>query len=182
MTKWLFPLDLKVLGPTEDSMSFQKINVMWEVEIPVEQHVGAFGVQRKMHVHNGIDLYCEPFEAVYAVEDGTVADYRQWTGEGAGSPWWNPTWAILVEGKTSVIAYGEIVVALNLKVGDKVKRGDYIGNVLTVLKKDKGRPMTMLHLQMYKHGKFCAGGWNTNDPKPDSLIDPTLFLLEAERK
>ena len=60
--KWLFPLDMDVIGPTSDSMSFQKIDIHTDVEIPTEQHVGAFGVQRKHHVHNGVDLYCEPHE------------------------------------------------------------------------------------------------------------------------
>jgi hypothetical protein len=171
---------MHVNGKTSDSMSFQNINLENEVEIPVEQHVGAFGVQRKKHIHNGIDLYCEPLEAVYSVERGTVVDYRQWTGEAASSPWWNDTWAILVEGESSVVAYGEIYPVEVDIIGDKVEAGELIGFVKTVLKKDKGRPMTMLHLQCYKHGHLCAGGWKTNDPKPDTLIDPTNFLLEAE--
>lgn len=186
MNKWLFPLDLDVIGPTEDSMSFQKINlttdVFTDVEIPIAQHIGAFGVQRKMHTHNGVDLYCEPFESVYAVEDGIVVDCRQWTGEEAGSPWWNDTYAILVEGESGAIAYGEITIKPFLNIGHKIKKGEELGKVMTVLKKDKGRPMTMLHFQMYKHGHICAGGWDTNDPKPDTLIDPTSFLLEAVQK
>lgn len=186
MNKWLFPLDMDVLGPTEDSMSFQKINLNTDnyvdVEIPIKQHVGAFGVKRKHHVHNGVDLYCDQGEMVYAVEDGVVADLRQWTGAKARSPWWKDTWALLIEGESGVVAYGEISDTMYFSVGDKVKRGDHIGFVKRVLKKDKGRPTTMLHLQMYKHGKFCAGGWNTNDPKPDTLIDPTPFLLNAEQK
>jgi len=185
MSEWLFPLDLDVLGPTEDSMSFKKINLTTDVftdaEIPIKQHVGAFGVKRKHHIHNGVDLYCCPSDMVYAVEDGTVVDLRQWTGESVGSPWWNDTWALLVEGESGVVAYGEIFKGYQKK-GDKVKRGDLLGGVKTVLRRYKGRPMTMLHLQMYKHGKFCAGGWNTNDPKPDALIDPTPFLLNAEQK
>jgi len=181
MNKWLFPLNLEVLGPTSDSMSFQNIDIENQVEIPIEQHVGAFGVQRKMHVHNGIDLYCPPLDPVFAVEDGIVVDYRDWTGEGAGSPWWEDTEALLIEGESGAIAYGEICNTVGLKIGDKVSRGDHIGNVITVLKKDKGRPMTMLHFQGYKHGYTHAGGWDTNEPQPEALFDPTPFLLEAEQ-
>jgi murein DD-endopeptidase MepM/ murein hydrolase activator NlpD len=185
MSKWLFPLDLDVIGPTEDSMSFQNINlttdIFSDVEIPIGSHVGAFGVQRKMHVHNGVDLYCEPSTEVLAVEDGIVVDIRQWTGEGAGSSWWNDTWAVLVEGESGAIAYSEIFLGYH-SIGDKIKRGQHIGFVKTVLKKYKGRPTTMLHFQMYKHGHICAGGWDTNNPKPETLVDPTPFLLEAEQK
>ena len=180
--KWLFPLDIDVIGPTSDSMSFQKIDIHTDVEIPTEQHVGAFGVQRKHHVHNGVDLYCEPHELVYAVEDGKVVDIRQWTGKKAGSPWWKNTWAILIEGETGVVAYGEIGKPDGYQIGDKVCRGDLLGCVKTVLRKDKGRPMTMLHFQMYKHGKTSAGGWGINNPKPEDLVDPTQFLLDAEQK
>lgn len=180
MSKWLFPLRLKSLGQTSDSMSFKNVDIEREIEIPIEEHVGAFGAQRKNHIHNGVDLYCRPSDAVYAVEDGIVVDVRQWTGENAGSPWWNDTWATLVEGESGTVAYGEIFLSYS-KIGGKIKKGDLIGFVKTVLVKDKGRPMTMLHLQMYKHGHLCAGGWNTNNPKPDTLIDPTPFLLEAEQ-
>ena len=181
MNKWLFPLKLNVLGATEDSMSFENIDIENEVEIPVGQHVGAFGVQRKFDVHRGVDLYCPPLDPVFAVEDGIVVDYRDWTGEGAGSPWWEDTEALLIEGESGVIVFGEIVNTVGLKIGDKVSRGDHIGNVVTVLKKDKGRPMTMLHVQMYKNGYTHAGGWKISDPQPGQLVDSTPFLLEAEQ-
>jgi len=182
MDKWLFPLaGMKVLGETSDSMSFENIDISKEVEIPIGQHVGAFGVKRKMHVHNGVDLYCPPRTLVFAVEGGVVVDIRQWTGKAVGSPWWKDTWAVLVEGESGVAAYGEIEYDwTRFKIGYKIAVGDHIGWVKTVLKKDKGRPMTMLHLQMYKQGHLCSGGWDTNDPKPDNLIDPTPFLLDAD--
>jgi len=42
--KWTFPLDMKLVGKTTNSMSFQKINIKKEVEIPVgKKHVGACG-------------------------------------------------------------------------------------------------------------------------------------------
>lgn len=182
MDKWLFPfIGVKVLGATDDSMSFQNIDVDTEVEIPIGQHVGAFGVKRKMHVHNGVDLYSKPRQTIFAVEGGTVVDIRQWTGGMAGSPWWEDTWAVLVEGESGVVAYGEIDYdTTRYKLGYRIAVGDHIGWTRTVLKKDKGRPMTMLHLQMYKHGHLCSGGWDTNAPQPDTLIDPTPFLLEAD--
>jgi len=183
MSNWLFPLRLKVLGSTSDSMSFKDVDMEREVEIPIDNHVGAFGVQRKMHIHNGVDLYCEFLEAVYAVEKGKIVDVRQWTGKDAGSPWWNDTWAVLVEGESGVIAYGELCEhdRVEDEIGTEIRRGELIGFVKPVLKKDKGRPTSMLHLQMYKHGHLCSGGWDTNNPKPETLIDPTPFLLEAEQ-
>ena len=182
MSKWLFPLDMDVLGATEDSMSFQQLDMHTDVEVPICSHVGAFGVKRTYNSHKGVDLYCDPHEPVFSVEDGTIVDVRQWTGKDVGSPWWEDTWAVLVKGKFGVVAYGEISLLESIEIGREVKRGDLIGLVATVLKKDKGRPMTMLHFQMYRLGFTSAGDWVTNDPQPATLINPTPFLLEAEQK
>ena len=51
-----FPLAMRVVGVTGNSMSFQDIDITKEVEIPIVSHVGAFGVGRKHDIHKGIDL------------------------------------------------------------------------------------------------------------------------------
>ena len=127
--KWYFPLRLNVLGPTLDSMSFENIDEDYQVEIPVGQHVGAFGVQRKFDVHRGVDLYCPPLDPVFAVEDGIVVDYRDWTGEeGLGTPVYQKcvadftgvadeavgvytVWACLAKASTTVYVCPKVVVA-----------------------------------------------------------------------
>jgi murein DD-endopeptidase MepM/ murein hydrolase activator NlpD len=179
---WLFPLKLKILGPTDNSDSFKNINITDEVEIPVGQHVGAFGVERRYDIHRGVDLYCLEGTPVYAVEDGEVVEVSPWTGPKAGYPWWLDTDAVFIKGRYGNVAYGEIKPCGYLKVGKKVFEGQLIGFVKRVLKNDKGRPTSMLHLQMYKHGVTETGGWKLNKPQPDSLLDPTEYLLTAKEQ
>lgn len=131
------------------------------------------------HIHEGIDFYCEKGDTVRAMEGGIIVDIKIFTGPLVGSPWWNTTYCILVEGHSGVINYGEIIVDKNLRVGQKVKTGDTLGVVETVLKKNKGRPMNMLHLELYEPGtRSNVAGWSLGESKPLSLIDPTYLFLK----
>jgi hypothetical protein len=112
-----------------------------------------------------------------AVEDGVIVAILPFTGEKAQSPWWLDTDALLIEGKTGVIVYGEVDISPTLKIGDKVQRGQIIARVKTVLKTDKGRPLTMLHLECHRHGTRDVFEWKTLDHKPPSLQDPTPWLI-----
>jgi len=145
-------------------------------EIPVGQHDGAFGFTRKHDVHTGVDLYCNPFDKVYSIEKGVVVAIIDFTGSKADSPWWNDTRAILIEGNSGVVVYGEVKEREGLKVGDNVECGEMIGEVITVLQKDKGKPMTMLHMELYKHGTKDVVWWKLGKEKPASLLDPTKIL------
>lgn len=149
------------------------------VELPIESHPGSFGFKRKNHIHEGIDFYCEENDEVYSVEDGIVIDIKNFTGESVGSHWWNETQMIFIKHKNFCLNYGEIIVNKNIKIGDEINCGQHLGNVKTVLKKNKGRPMTMLHIEMYeKNIKTSVDSWNLNNQKPIGLIDPTIYFLE----
>ena len=102
-------------------------------EIPTGDHPGSFGAVRKHDVHTGVDLYCDPGTEVYAVEDGVVVEIEDFTGPKAESPWWHETQAILVEGESGVVLYGEVEALV--EVGDKITTGQVVGKVKTVLKK-----------------------------------------------
>ena len=143
------------------------------IEIPILPHPGAFGKIRKNHIHEGIDLYCEENESVYAIESGRVISINPFTGEIAGSPWWKDTWSVMIEGDSGCINYGEIEVDKKIKVGQTIKESELIGKVIKVLKNDKDRPMTMLHLELYEKGTLIpTSGWELNTQKPHGLIDP----------
>ena len=144
--------------------------------LPLGDHPGAFGVKRKHHIHEGVDLYCPEGSVVQAVEEGVVVAVIPFTGTIASppSPWWHDTWAVLVEGPSGVVVYGEI--ASRVMVGDPIVPGWSMGYVKQVLKEDKGRPMSMLHLELHKPGTRDAYEWI--DKRPESLLDPTPFLLE----
>lgn len=89
--------------------------------------------------------------------------------------WWLDTQAVLVEGASGTVVYGEI--RTDLRVGDEVEAGDRIGEVVRVLKTDKGRPTSMLHLELREKGSVAWDGWYDGTGKPKTLKDPTQYLL-----
>lgn len=146
-------------------------------------HPGSFGIARHQHVHTGVDLYTAYGTPVRAMEDGKIIQISWFTGPSIGMPWWNDTRAVYIEGQTGVFNYGEIQELPTLKVGDAVKAGDLLGYVVTVLRKWKGRPMSMLHVELYDHGYVDDWKeWKIGDPKPEHLKDPTLYLLTIQSK
>lgn len=141
-------------------------------------HPGSFGIDRHEHVHTGVDLYAPYGCPVRAMEAGKVIAIEWFTGPSINLPWWNDTRAVYVEGDSGVFNYGEIKEFPNIKVGSTIEQGQLIGYVLIVLKKFKGRPMSMLHVELYDHGYVDSWGeWKIGNPKPEHLQDPTLFLL-----
>lgn len=112
---------------------------------------------------------------VTAVEDGEVVAVLPFTGPAAESPWWLPTWAVLVEGVSGVVLYGEIEPVPSLA---HVRAGDPVGHVLTVLRHDKGKPTQMLHLELYEHGTRDCVWWREGE-RPKNLLDPTEQLKKV---
>lgn len=147
------------------------------LEIPIGEHPGAFGVRRKHHTHEGIDLYAPVGEQVYAVESGKVLAVKQFTGAAVGSPWWNDTFAVWIEGETGVVVYGEICPYV--LPGQEISAGYTIGYVMRVLKKDKGWPTSMLHLELHTPGDTSAPEWLIHEEKPAVLLDPTPHIIYA---
>jgi murein DD-endopeptidase MepM/ murein hydrolase activator NlpD len=173
---WYSPLlDFKLI-PSRDSESFKSLK-KFEIAIPLAPHPGSFAFVRKHHIHEGVDLYCPEGTPVTAVEDGTVVAVLPFTGAKASSSYWSDTDAVLVEGRTGVVVYGEI--STTLTVGQMIKAKNLIGCVKTVLIHDKGRPMAMLHLELHKHGTRDAPEWPRRGERPNTLLDPTWFLLNA---
>lgn len=175
---WLSPVPHRLI-PTCDSESFRSFS-SGETGLPVGEHVGAFGTLRKNHHHEGIDLYVNEGTTITAVEDGVVVGVLPFTGPHADSPWWRDTWAVMVEGPSGVVCYGEITPSV--KNGELIERGSVIGHVIQVLSKDKGRPMSMLHLELYRHGVREPLGWGPQDQQPDGLLDPTNHLKQCDHR
>lgn len=145
------------------------------LDVPDGDHPGAFGIQRKYDRHTGVDLYSERGVVVRAVEEGEVVAIFPFTGPEAESPWWLPTFAVMVEGVSGVVLYGEIEPVTTIWVGRRIKAGADIGHILPVLRHDKGKPTCMLHLELYVHGTRDAVWWRGGE-KPESLLDPTELL------
>ena len=154
-------------------------------DIPIANHYGAYGVKRKFDVHTGVDLYAAPGTLVYAVEAGEVIAIRPFTGDKAGTPFWENTQCVDIEGFTGTMGYGEILPNLNLKVGDFVPMGAHIGCVKRVLKEYKGKATSMLHFQLHRHGlKYLIK--DQEDPSMESFydlqLDPTMLLIQLKNK
>jgi hypothetical protein len=62
----------------------------------------------------------------------------------------------------------------------EIQKGELLGYVKRVLKKDKGRPTSMLHLALHSHGVLSNGVWEIGSPQPEGLLNPTAFLLDSE--
>lgn len=148
------------------------------ISIPVDNHPGAFGAVRKHDIHTGVDLYCAAGTEVLAITEGTVVNILPFTGPLAGSSWWNPTWAVMIEYPElkTVVCYGEINPEPSLCVGHKVVAGQTLGTVARVLVHDKGLPTTMLHFETYKLGTVKPVWWYHNRPQPHNLLNPTALL------
>lgn len=145
--------------------------------LPVGNHEGAFGVVRKHHIHEGIDLYTSKTALVTAISSGVVVAIYQFTGEAVGMPWWNDTWAIAVQDDDGIWVYGEIQQPRTIAVGDHVVEGHYIAQVKQVLMKDKGKPTNMLHLERWKkYSHPHTFTWHLGTTQPDFLVDPTPLL------
>lgn len=151
--------------------------------IPINYHPGAFGFHRKKNYHTGVDLYCQDGDTVYAVETGIIVKYGQFTGKEVGHNWWNNTWAVMIEGPSGVVNYGELYEN-NWKLGDYVERGTPIGKVKQVLFNEKlrtdipGHSCSMLHLELYCNGSREFADWDSPTKIPD-LLDPTAHLILA---
>lgn len=136
---------------------------------------GEFEAVRKHDIHTGIDLYAPDGSYVVAIEAGTVVGIIDFTGPSVGTPWWADTKAILVYGYSGTILYGE--VSPLVKVGDYIDVGEILGCVKQVLLKDKGKPMSMLHLELYvgEQTTSCEA-WEHGTRRPEGLCDPTVLV------
>lgn len=187
-----------------------------------------FGAKRKHDFHTGIDLFAPAGTQVFAIEDGIVTDVSRFTGASIGTPWWNETCCVAVEGASGVILYAELkgydptfsrekefanlsdddkikgvplkyhhavkyytpdIIEkvstdvskydndIKVKVGDSVKEGQLLGYVKPVLMKDKGLPMSMLHIELYETGyRGNWDGWWKEDEKPAQLKSMETIL------
>lgn len=144
---------------------------------------GQFGSERLEDIHTGVDLYCELGTEVRAVEDGEVVAIEWLTGQyvptpdGVPSTWWNDTKIILIKGASGVVGYGECAPLEGIVVGSQVRQGQRIALVESaVLKSFKGRPMVMLHIELYRELQVQPDGthtvwWKLGEDKPANLVD-----------
>lgn len=137
---------------------------------------GLFGALRKYDIHTGLDLYTVQGEPVRVVKSGVVKEVIQFTGSEVGTPWWNKTYAVVVEDNEGCVwVYGELDTYVSK--GQKVTTGQYIGFITPVLKTDKGKnPTTMLHLEIWESNYQSNFTWKHGEPCPKGLVNPIKYL------
>jgi hypothetical protein len=171
---WHVPLPLRLIPTDQAHRRPPPSGATW---LPLPPHPGAFGVRRRHHTHEGVDLYAPAGTPVMPVEPGRVVVIEPFTGPKANTPWWHDTDAIFVEGDSGVVVYGELRPAPGINVGQWVTPGLILGHLTPVLREDKGRPMTMLHLELHAPGTRAAPAWETE--RPATVQDPTVGLRAA---
>ncbi len=199
MPEWTSDADLSLAPARRDAVSWSSPVPLALVPDPLSEgfrdmpggttgipmggdHPGAFGYRRRHHVHEGVDIYVPEGTPVHAMEDGRVVKVLPFTGSIADPPttFWNDTFAVMVEGASGTILYGEID-PVEVSEGDRISTGQIIGRVRQVLVKEKHppRPMSMLHVELHRHGTDDAYEWPIEGPRPPSLLDPTEMLLSV---
>ncbi len=157
--------------------------------LPINAHPGAFGNARKFNFHEGIDLYGKEGDWVHAMKAGVVISNETFTGPSVGHPWWLPTDAVTIKSDTEYFVYGEL--KSHLKVGETVKMGDKIGELVPVLPAEKIRKdipqhsNVMLHLEKWNFSYDPVAGWKPwllRNERPSWLEDPTNDLIFALTK
>ena len=179
--RWVQPIPVRDLQHGDTFHPYDCFN--WR--LPLYNEPGAFGAVRKFDIHEGVDIYCEKYARVYAMEDGEVVASYHYTGNIAKCDWWNDTWCIKIKGKSGVITYGELEMPeynRNLpSVGTFVKAGDFIGVVGQVLKDGKKRDdiryhnVCMLHIEL-RTENCHIDGWKLGEDRDKKLLDPTPYL------
>lgn len=143
---------------------------------------GKFAAVRRHHIHEGVDVYAKEGAPVHAMISGQVINIRPFTGEKAGHPHWNDTDCIMIyhDNQTGILNYGELVPIEGLAIGDEIAAGQIIGHVKRVLKNDKGRPTSMLHIERYVIDTVMPiPEWPLEVVQPRQLLDPSPILDRA---
>jgi murein DD-endopeptidase MepM/ murein hydrolase activator NlpD len=178
VSKRVFPLNKKLVGKNNSATEFLS-SYKNETEYPIAPHPGSFAFVRKNHIHEGVDLYAEQGDEVLAMEEGVVVNVLPFTGNitNPKTSWWNDTGCVLIKSRSGVICYGELKAKDGLKKGDFVQTGEVLGYIETVLKKDKGRPMAMLHLEFYSHDVTePTETWSPDMATPYGLQNPIILF------
>ena len=160
--------------PTSSSWKDPMPAVSWSLPIG-KYHPAGFGYSKSHNIHTGIDLYVPEGSSVHSVEDGTVADIFQFSGPNTLYNYLLPTQAVVVNGPTGLVLYGEVEVLKDIQIGQLIGAGTKIANIKCAVP-----DQPMLHLELHKHGSKIPCLWKQGQPQPKSLLDPTSYLLSLK--
>lgn len=138
---------------------------------------GEFGHSRSGRKHAGCDIYAPAGSDIRAIADGVVVDKHRF--------YWH-TDQITVDHGGFIARYGEIDPrSSELKVGEKVKRGQVIAKVgQLIMPNGEKYKQCMLHFELYGSSTPVTKQPLSNDTSPfkrrDDLVNPTATLDAAD--
>lgn len=160
--------------------------------LPTEGDRGSYWEDRQIGFNCGVDIFC-PFDSeVLVIESGTVLNISQYTQRNETSCF-ETTMQCVIKCNSAMFKYA-FLGEVNLKLGQKVHKGDVIGKCGTTVIKERVKPSdpfylrdiahsnqtSYLHLEIFKSpimevrpyefGNFLG------EHKPQSLISPNIYL------
>lgn len=180
-------------------MKYWPVPESYTDELPKFGSLGSFWRDRGDRYHCGIDIFAPPGSAVIAIESGQVVDKGIFTSP-SHNRYWNTTSYITIKSSENILYKYASLSQTFIHVGDFIEGGQDIGLIGLVINKFKIAPqtpmfvreyiennlMSMLHLEMYKSPisevRPYSGGNYFGRTKPDSLLDPNVFLYQVRKK
>jgi hypothetical protein len=185
---WQSPFKLKLVA-CKNIKDWKKLKPAEEALLPLPPHPGAFGDVRLRHIHEGVDLYTLPDTPIYAIEDGLIVGVTPLSGGATRNAYWHDMEAVLVQGKSGLLVYGELAPLKGLAPAQKVKAGELLGHIYpkgyhykNTNRKDEDEDHRFFHLELHHPEIRLPTKWLVDQPKPETLHDPTPFLMEIARK
>jgi murein DD-endopeptidase MepM/ murein hydrolase activator NlpD len=177
-------------------MKFWPVPESYSRSLPESGSPGSFWENRDDRHHCGVDIYAPKGSAVRTVEGGEVMEVGQFTSPEI-LPYWNRTYYILIKHHDGIVSRYAELEKVHVKIGDKVRAGQAIAQVGSVLNPEKitdasppyirrlreNGNQSMLHFEIYKGMPTTAedylGGNSFQSEKPESLLDATSYLKET---
>jgi len=166
--------------------------------LPRPGEPGSFWEDRGDRHHAGVDIYAPGTASVVSIEDATVVAVHEFTSPDL-NPYWNVTYSILTRNEQGLyLRYAELG-SVCVEAGQKVRAGEVIGTVGSVLAldridstaplyiqrlKDRGNA-AMLHFEMYDRQPrplpptLYLGGNYFQQEMPPGLLNPAKYLARA---
>lgn len=167
--------------------------------VPQRGTPGSFMEDRSDRRHCGVDLYAPTGLEVVSIDDSVVVEAGRFSGPDIVSYWKETFYVIVEEDGGRFVKYAELE-AVEVRVGERVRSGQRLGRVGSVLdpgKIDDDSPayirrlkevgaVSMLHLELYSSRPepsdlYRGGNW-FGAGKPHGLIDPTRRLAAISKR
>lgn len=160
--------------------------------LPTEGDRGCYWEDRQIGYNCGVDIFCPIDSEVIIIESGVVLNISQYTHRDENTCF-ESTMQCVIKSNSVMYKY-TFLKEINLKLGQKVKKGEILGKCGLAIIKQRVKPSdpfyirdiahsdytSFLHLEIFKSPimeirPYSFGNF-LGEHKPQSLINPNLFL------